>query len=102
MEKFKGNPEDIIGIGLGSIRCCRAYIKKDGTLAYPILNWMDKRLAKPYPGNIPEFQYISTTTGYLTVRLTGNFCGPAANYEGVYGPFNKETGCWSEDPDDEE
>ena len=100
MEKFKGNPEDIIGIGLGSIRCCRAYIKKDGTLAYPILNWMDKRLAKPYPGNIPEFQYISTTTGYLTVRLTGNFCDTAANYEGVYGPFNKETWSWSENPED--
>lgn len=102
MEKFQGNPEDIIAIGLGSIRCCRTYLKKDGTLAYPVLNWMDKRLAKPYPGNIPEFQYLSTTTGYLTVCLTGNFCDTAANYEGVYGPFDKESWKWSENPEDYE
>lgn len=100
MDKFEGDPKDIIAIGLGSIRCCRTYLKKDGTLAYPVLNWMDKRLAKPYPGNVPEFQYLSTTTGYLTVRLTGNFCDTAANYEGVYGPFDKETWRWSEDPED--
>lgn len=98
MEKFPGDPSEIIAIGLGSIRCCRAYLKKDGTLAYPVINWMDKRLARPYPGNLPEFQYLSTTTGYLTVRLTGNFVDTAANYEGVYGPFSKETWSWSDDP----
>lgn len=98
MSKFTGDPADIIGIGLGSIRCCRTYLKKDGTLAYPVINWMDKRLAKPYPGNIPEFQYLSTTTGYLTVRLTGNFVDTAANYEGVYGPFLKDEWKWSDDP----
>ena len=100
MEKFEGDPRDIIAIGLGSIRCCRTYLKKDGTLAYPVLNWMDKRLARPYPGDIPEFQYLSTTTGYLTVRLTGQFYDTAANYEGVYGPFDKETWNWSENPED--
>lgn len=66
--------------------------KKDGTLAYPVLNWMDKRLARPYPGDIPEFQYLSTTTGYLTVRLTGQFCDTAANYEGVYVHLTKKLG----------
>lgn len=102
MEKFQGDPRDIAGIGLGSIRCCRTYLKKDGMLAYPVINWMDKRLAHPYPGNIPEFQYLSTTTGYLTVRLTGNFKDTAANYEGVYGPFDKATWKWSDDPNDYE
>lgn len=34
MAKFQGDPNDIIAIGLGSIRCCRTYLKKDGTLAY--------------------------------------------------------------------
>ncbi len=34
---FQGDPQQIIGIGLGSIRCCRAYLKKDGTLAYPVI-----------------------------------------------------------------
>lgn len=100
MEKFPGDPSDIIAIGLGSIRCCRTYLKKDGTLAYPVINWMDKRLAKPYPGDIPDFQYLSTTTGYLTVRLTGNFVDTAANYEGVYGPFSKEEWKWSDNPED--
>lgn len=102
MAQFTGIHEDIIGIGLGSIRCCRTYLKKDGMLAYPVINWMDKRLALPYPGDIPEFQYLSTTTGYLTVRLTGNFLDTAANYEGVYGPFSKETWSWSENPKDYE
>lgn len=102
MAKFEGDPKDIMGIGLGSIRCCRTYLKKDGTLAYPVINWMDKRLAKPYQKDIPEMAYLSTTTGYLTVRLTGEFKDTAANYEGVYGPFNKETWSWSENPADYE
>ena len=41
MQKFEGSREEILGIGLGSIRCCRTYLKKDGTLAYPVINWMD-------------------------------------------------------------
>lgn len=100
MAEFTGDPADILGIGLGSIRCCRTYLKKDGTLAYPVISWMDKRLAKAYQGDVPEMQYISTTTGYLTCRMTGEFKDTSANYEGVYGPFNKETWAWSDDPDD--
>ncbi len=100
MSRFAGDPADIVAIGLGSIRCCRTYLKKDGTLAYPVINWMDKRLAKPYPGDIPDFQYLSTTTGYLSIRMTGNYLDTAANYEGVYGPFSKETWQWSDDEAD--
>ena len=100
MKKFEGNTEDILGIGLGSIRCCRTYLKKDGTLAYPVISWMDKRLAKPYQNDIPEMAYLSTTTGYLTVRMTGEFKDTAANYEGVYGPFDKEKWDWSQNPQD--
>lgn len=100
MEKFGGNKEDILGIGLGSIRCCRSYLKKDGSLAYPIINWMDKRLAKPFQHDIPEVAYISTTTGYLTCRMTGEFKDTAANYEGIYGPFDKNEWKWSDNPED--
>lgn len=100
MQKFEGNTEDILGIGLGSIRCCRTYLKKDGSLAYPVINWMDKRLAKPFQNDIPEVAYISTTTGYLTARLTGEFKDTAANYEGIYGPFDKKDWKWSDDPED--
>lgn len=100
MGKFTGNKEDILGIGLGSIRCCRTYLKKDGSLAYPVINWMDKRLAKPYQNDIPEMAYLSTTTGYLTCKITGEFKDTAANYEGVYGPFNKKTWEWSDKEED--
>ncbi len=100
MKKFKGDKKDIIGIGLGSIRCCRTYLKKDGTLAYPVINWMDKRLAKPFQNDIPDVAYISTTTGYLTVRMAGEFKDTAANYEGIYGPFNKKEWKWSDNPED--
>lgn len=100
MNRFEGDPEEIIGIGLGSIRCCRVYLKKDGTLAYPVINWMDKRLSKPYQQDIPETAYITATTGYLTHRLTGECKDTAANYEGVYGPLDRIRWKWSEDPSD--
>lgn len=102
MKKFKGDKKDILGIGLGSIRCCRTYLKKDGSLAYPVINWMDKRLAKPYQKDLPEMAYLSTTTGYLTCRMTGEFKDTAANYEGVYGPFDKKEWKWSDKTQDYE
>ena len=61
---------------------------------------MDKRLAKPYQNDIKDMAYLSTTTGYLTVRMTGQFKDTAANYEGVYGPFDKKEWKWSDDPQD--
>ena len=45
MAHFSGDPADIIGIGLCTIRCCRAYLKEDGSLAQPALSWMDIRMA---------------------------------------------------------
>ena len=38
MSQFAGNKEDIVGIGLGSIRCCRALLKADGTPAAPLIS----------------------------------------------------------------
>ncbi|MGD8211349.1 MAG: FGGY family carbohydrate kinase, partial [Desulfobacterales bacterium] len=48
MMQFPGDPKSILGIGLCTIRCCRACLKDDGSLASPVLNWMDLRLARPY------------------------------------------------------
>ncbi len=98
MKRFQGNHKEIIGIGLGSIRCCRVYLKKDGSLAYPVINWMDKRLSEPYQQNIPETAFVTTTTGYLTHRLTGEFKDTAANYEGIYGPLDRKNWKWSDKP----
>jgi sugar (pentulose or hexulose) kinase len=97
MERFPGRQEDIIGIGLCTIRCCRVLLKADGQLASPVISWMDLRLARPYEHNNPEVKYVTTTTGYITHRLTGQFNDTVANYEGQW-PIDKNTWQWSEDP----
>ena len=97
LEGFTGRKEDILAVGLGSIRCCRADLKDDGTLAYPVLSWMDVRLSRPYEHVHPEVARVTTTTGYLTHRFTGEFRDTAANYEGPW-PLDKDTWNWSEDP----
>lgn len=97
LKNFPGKMSDIIGVGLCTIRCCRALLKEDGTLAYPVLSWMDKRLSEPYKHDIPEVRYVTTTSGYITHRLTGNFKDTAANYEGQW-PVDRDKWCWSDDP----
>lgn len=97
MAKFEGNPEDIVGIGLCTIRCCRAYLKEDGTLAQPAMSWMDIRVSKPYEHVNPDVKYIVASSGYITHRLTGEFKDTVANYE--YGwPVDVDAWKWSEDP----
>lgn len=95
LAKFSGDLDDIAGVGLGSIRFCRAYLKTDGTLAYPVLSWMDDRVSRPFDGKIPDVAYITASTGYLTVRLTGNFNDTAANYQGMW-PIDTDTWDWDE------
>lgn len=97
MAAFDGRKEDIIGLGLCTIRCCRALLKADGTLASPVISWMDLRIARPYEHDNPEVKYVTTTTGYTTHRLTGEFNDTVANYEGQW-PIDKDTWQWSEDP----
>lgn len=97
LEKFQGDPKDIIGVGLCTIRCCRALLKEDGTLAYPVLSWMDKRLSRPYEHDVPDVRYVTTTSGYITHRLTGEFKDTAANHEGMW-PIDFDTWDWSTDP----
>ena len=96
MAAFPGKKEDIVGLGLCTIRCCRALLKDDGTLASPVISWMDERLARPYEHDNPEVSYVTTTTGYITHRLTGEFNDTVANYEGQW-PIDKDTWQWSED-----
>ncbi len=98
MDKFPGRKEDIIGIGLCTIRCCRVLLKADGELASPVISWMDLRLARPYEHENPEVRYVTTTTGYITHRLTGELNDTVANYEGQW-PIDKDTWDWSEDPE---
>jgi len=94
---FEGDKTKIIGIGLGSIRCCRALLREDGTLAAPIQSWMDRRLSAPYVHDDDAVAYVTTTTGYLTHRMTGQFKDTRANYVGPW-PMDPETLDWHADP----
>ncbi len=98
MEHFSGDTRSILGMGLCTIRCCRACLKEDGGLASPVLNWMDLRLARPYEHKDPQVRYVTTTSGYITHRFTGQFKDTAANYEGMW-PIDKDTWQWSQDPE---
>ena len=58
---------------------------------------MDKRVSRPYqPGN-PLTRYVTTSSGYITHRLTGRFVDAAANYQGVW-PIDQDSATWSGDP----
>lgn len=96
LANFSGNPKEIAGIGLCTIRCCRVLLKEDGHLAYPVISWMDSRLAKPYVHTDDEVKYVTTTSGYLGFRLTGAFVDTASNYE-VHWPLDHKTLDWSRD-----
>jgi sugar (pentulose or hexulose) kinase len=98
MDLFSGDPADIIGLGLCTIRCCRALLKEDGSLASPVMSWMDIRLSRPYEHSNPEVSYVTTSSGYITHRFTGMFNDTVANYEGQW-PIDKDTWQWSEDPE---
>ncbi|MFA9423192.1 MAG: FGGY-family carbohydrate kinase [Sedimentibacter sp.] len=98
LKKFQGDKKDIIGVGLGSIRCCRALVRNDGNLASPIQSWMDLRLSKPYKHEDDTVRWVTTTTGYLTYRLTGETKDTRANYAGPW-PIDPITLEWYEDKD---
>jgi xylulokinase len=97
MAQFPGDPADIAAVGLCTIRFCRALLTEDGSLAEPVLSWMDERVSRAYePGN-PLTRYVTTSSGYITHRLTGQFVDAAANYQGVW-PVDQDTATWSNDP----
>lgn len=94
--KFDGDKGAIAGVGLGSIRCCRTLIRADGSLASPVQSWMDLRLSRPYQHEDDTVRYVTTTTGYLTHRLTGETRDTRSNYVGPW-PIDPITLDWFED-----
>jgi xylulokinase len=97
MARFSRDPADIAAVGLCTIRFCRALLTADGGLAEPVLSWMDERVSRPYEPANPRTCYITTSSGYVTHRLTGQFVDAAANYQGVW-PIDQDTATWSSDP----
>lgn len=98
MRQFTGNVDDIVGIGLGSIRCCRALLKADGTPAAQLISWQDARVTRPYEHTNPDVAWVTSFSGYLTHRLTGEFKDNIANYFGQW-PVDYRTWSWSRDPE---
>ena len=96
LENFDGDRKPLIGIGLCTIRCCRVLLKEDGNLAHPAISWMDARLSKPYEHEDDRVKYVTTTSGYLGLRLTGEYNDTAGNCE-VFWPVDRETLDWSND-----
>ncbi|SFS52249.1 FGGY-family carbohydrate kinase [Saccharopolyspora flava] len=96
MAGFDGDPADIAGVGLCTIRFCRALLRADGSLAAPVLSWMDERVSRPYEHTDPEVARVTTSSGYITHRLTGEFRDTAANYQGAW-PIDTDTWRWRED-----
>jgi sugar (pentulose or hexulose) kinase len=98
MDAFDGDPADIVGVGLCTIRFCRAMLRADGSLAQPVLSWMDARVARPFAPESDDVAYVTTSSGYVTHRLTGRFRDTAANYQGVW-PIDTDTWRWSTSAD---
>lgn len=98
MRHFAGDKNDIVGIGLGSIRCCRALLKADGTPAAPLISWQDARVTRPYEHTDPDVAYVTSFSGYLSHRLTGEFNDNIGNYFGQW-PVDYKTWTWSDDPE---
>ncbi|WP_193105781.1 FGGY-family carbohydrate kinase [Brachybacterium sp. FME24] len=96
MDDFDGDPRAIAGIGLCTIRFCRAVLRADGSLAQPVQSWMDERVGRPYRAESTDAAYVTTSSGYITHRLTGNFTDTVANYQGMW-PIDAAAWSWSSD-----
>jgi sugar (pentulose or hexulose) kinase len=96
MAAFPGDPADILGVGLCTIRCCKAFLKADGSLLQPLMSWMDARAYQPYLPDDPELAYATTSSGYMTHRFTGRFRDSAANNIILQWPIDTDT--WQWDP----
>jgi sugar (pentulose or hexulose) kinase len=95
---FSGDPADIIGVGLCTIRCCKAFLRTDGTLVQPVMSWMDTRAYQPWLPDDPALAYATTSSGYLTQRFTGEFRDTAANSILLQWPIDTDAWQWSSDP----
>jgi len=97
MASFAGDVGGIVGIGLCTIRCCKAFLRADGSLAEPVMSWMDDRAYQPYRPTDPSVVYATTSSGYLAYRFTGELRDTAANNIALQWPIDTDTWQWSTD-----
>ena len=60
------------------------------------MSWMDTRAYQPYIPDDPELAYLTTSSGYMTHRFTGQFRDSAANNI-LQWPIDTDTWQWSKD-----
>jgi sugar (pentulose or hexulose) kinase len=97
LARLPGDTATILGVGLCTIRCCKAFLRADGSLAAPVLSWMDTRAYEPYLPDDPSVAWATTSSGYLAHRLTGRFVDTAANNILLQWPIDTDTWRWSDD-----
>jgi sugar (pentulose or hexulose) kinase len=95
MAAYRGDPQDIVGVGLCTIRCCKAFLNKDGALIEPVMSWMDSRAYQPYLPDDAALAYATTSSGYITHRFTGQFRDTAANNIAMQWPIDTDSWQWS-------
>lgn len=99
--RFSGDRSRIVGVGLCTIRFCRAYLREDGTLAEPLLSWMDERVGRPFDAGADSAQgvrWVTSSSGYISHRLTGERTDASGNLQGVW-PIDHARWQWSADPE---
>ena len=94
---YAGDPGRVVGVGLCTIRFCRALMDADGLLVEPLLSWMDVRVGEPHRDPSGRVRRLAASSGYVTGRLTGRFADTAANYQGLW-PFDAARMDWTRDP----
>ena len=97
MNGFHGDAREIVGVGLCTIRCCKAFLRADGSLAEPVISWMDDRSYRPYLPDDPGLAYATTSSGYIVHRLTGERRDTAANNILLQWPIDTDSWSWSDD-----
>jgi len=97
MAAFTGEPGDIAGVGLCTIRCCKTFLRADGSLVEPVISWMDDRAYQPYLPDDASLAYATTSSGYLGHRFTGRLADTAANNIVLQWPIDTDTWQWSDD-----
>jgi sugar (pentulose or hexulose) kinase len=97
MAAFAGDPSEIAAVGLCGIRCCKTFLREDGSLAEPVISWMDERAYRPYVPTDPSVRFATTSSGYLAHRFTGRLADTAANDILLQWPIDTDTWRWSDD-----
>jgi len=97
IQRFAGDRSQIVAVGLCTIRFCRALLDVDGLLVEPVLSWMDARVSQPHDPTDARVAHVTTSSGYITGRLTGRLVDTRANYQGLW-PIDQRTASWSTDP----